>query len=161
MSLAALLCLVLLVVGCGQSADEKAIEKQIEKSTGSDATVDLSEKGMNISGKTEEGEFTVSTGNEVAIPKDFPEDIFIYHPSKTTMAMNVPEGYSLTLTTSDNKADVLSAYSREMTDKGWSQVTSMETGAGSMLVYEKGERSASISLAASDKELQISVTASK
>lgn len=161
MSFAALLCLALLISGCGQSAEEKAVEKQIEKNTGSDATVDLSDNGMNIHGKTEDGEFSVSTGNEVAIPKDFPADIFVYRPSKTTMAMNAPEGYTLALTTEDAKAAVTAAYETEMKAKGWSQVTSMDMGQSSMLAYEKDNRSVNITLAASGKELQINVTASK
>lgn len=160
-SLIVLACMVLLMIGCGQSAEEKAIETQIEKETGTDASVDVSEKGVKLSGKTEEGEFTVTTGDEAEIPKDFPGDIFIYRPSKISMAMNLPEGYSVALTTKDDKSTVMGAYKREMTGQGWAEGATMDMGTSSMLVYEKGDRSASIAIASSEKELQVNVTASK
>ena len=98
-----LLCLTLLLGACGKSAEEKAAEKQIEKATGGDADVDISKKGMKVTGKTEEGEFTMSSGDKTEVPKDFPPDVFIYRPSKTVMAMETPDGYSLHLTTQDSR----------------------------------------------------------
>jgi len=82
-----LLCLVLIATGCGKTPEEKVIEKRIEEATGADAEVDLSKKGMKISGETESGEFTVSTGEGTEIPKDFPTDVFIYRPSRVMTAI--------------------------------------------------------------------------
>jgi hypothetical protein len=118
-----LLCLALMLAGCGKSAEEKAIEKAVEKSTGAGAEVDLSDKGMKISGKTEEGAFSLSTGEGTEIPKDFPADVLIYNPSKVGTAMNM--------------------------------------GAQSMLVYEKGDRIAHITIAPMDDETQITVMVTK
>ena len=156
-----LLCLVFMLAGCGKSPEEKAIEKAVEKSTGSDAKVDLSDKGMQISGKTEEGAFSLSTGEGTEIPKDFPADVLVYRPSKVGAAMNMPEGQSLTLTTSDDSTKVGETYKREMTAKGWSEQASMNMGAQSMLVYEKEERVAHITIAPMDGETQITVMVTK
>ncbi|MFP3870500.1 MAG: hypothetical protein ACLFVT_06430 [Syntrophobacteria bacterium] len=157
-NLVALLCMVLLAVGCGQSAEERAMEEQIEKETAADTDVDVSKKGMKVTGETEGGEYTVTTGGKTEIPKNFPADVFIYRPSKAVMAMEIPEGHSIALTTQDDQSKVLSAYKREMTAKGWSEETSMNMGSQSVLVYEKNGRAANISVVPSEKEVQINVT---
>jgi hypothetical protein len=156
-----LLCLARMLAGCGKSAEEKAIEKAVEKSTGAGAEVDLSDKGMKISGKTEEGAFSLSTGEGTEIPKDFPADVLIYNPSNVGTAMNMPEGKSLALTTTDDSTKVAETYKREMTAKGWSEQASMNMGAQSMLVYEKGDRIAHITIAPMDDETQITVMVTK
>lgn len=149
---------IFLITGCGERAEEKAIEKKIEKATGAKADVDLSKKGMKITGETEGGKYTVTTGEETEIPKDFPDDVFIYRPSKAIMAMKIPEGYSIALTTRDDRSKVLSACRQEMKAKGWSEETYMSMGPQSVLVYEKNDRAANISIVTSDKALQINVT---
>jgi len=156
-----LLCLILLIAGCGKSPEEKVIEKRIEKSTGADAEVDLSKEGIKISGQTEEGAFSLSTGEGTEIPEDFPADVLIYRPSKLGSVMNMPEGQSIALTTSDDSTKVAETYKREMTAKGWSEQASMNMGAQSMLVYEKKERVAHITIAPMDGETQITVMVTK
>ena len=155
------LCVIFLATGCGKSAEEKAMEEQIEEATGGEADVDLSKKRMEVTGETQGGKYTVSSGEATEIPDGFPADVFIYQPSKTIMAMEIPEGYSVALTTRDEQSEVLSAYSREMETKGWSEETSMSMGNQSVLVYEKDERTANISIVPSGKENQINVTVTK
>jgi len=155
------MCLSLLAVGCGKSAEEKAIEKQIEEQTGGKADVDLSKKSMKVAGETEGGKYTVTSGEGTEIPKGFPSDVFIYRPSKTIMAMEIPEGYSLALSTRDDSSKVQSAYTQEMKAKGWSEETSMKMASQSVLVYKKDERAANISIVPSGKEIQISLTVTK
>jgi len=153
--------LIFLASGCGKSDEEEKIEKQIEESTGAEADVDLSRKSMKVSGKTEGGEYTVTSGEGTGIPEGFPEDVFIYRPSKTGMAMEIPQGYSVALTTGDEASKVRSAYSREMEAKGWSEQTSMNMENQSVLVYEKDDRLANITIVSSGKEIQVSVTVTK
>jgi hypothetical protein len=149
---------IVLITGCGERAEENAIEKKIEKATGAEADVDLSKKGIKITGETDGGKYTVTTGEETEIPKDFPDDVFIYRPSKAIMATKIPEGYSIALTTRDNQSKVLGAYRQEMKAKGWSEETCMSMGPQSVLVYEKNGRAANISIVTSDNALQINVT---
>ena len=154
------LCALLLAAGCGKSAEERAVEKQIEKATGADADVDLSKKGMKIAGKTEGGKYTVTTGDKTEIPEDFPSDVFIYRPSKAVMAMKVPEGYSIALSTEDDRSKVVNTYKREMKAEGWSEKATMNMGPQSVLVYEKDGRNANISIGPSGEAVQISLVVS-
>ena len=153
--------LILILAGCGGSTQEKAVEKQIERATGSDADVDISGDNMKISGQTKEGAFSLSSGEEVDIPKDFPEDVPIYTPSSVSMAMNTPEGHSLTLRSSDDSKKILDSYKREMIAKGWSEQASINMGDQSMLTYKKGDRAANITVGQSDGETQIMLIVGK
>jgi hypothetical protein len=156
-----LLCLILLAFGCDKSSEEKAVEKQIEKQTGGKADVDLSNKKMKVSGETEVGKYTVTSGEGTEIPEGFPADVFVYRPSKTVMAMEIPEGYSLALTTRDDSAKVFDAYSKEMKAKGWAEEAAMKMESQSVLVYQKDERVVNISIVPYEKEFQISLTVTK
>ncbi|MFH1312527.1 MAG: hypothetical protein ABIJ00_04800 [Candidatus Eisenbacteria bacterium] len=156
-----LLCLVLLVGACGESAKEAAMEKKIKEATGSDADVDLSKEGVKITGETEEGEFALTTGEETEIPDDFPDDVFLYSPSKTMMAMKVPDGHSVSLITKDDKTKVVDAYKREMGAKGWTEEAVMSMGKNMMFTYKKDGRITGINFAPNDEGLQIIVTTGK
>ncbi len=156
-----LTCLILMLSGCGRSASESAVEKQIERETGSDADVDFSGDSYKITGKTEDGEFSLSSGEGIEIPKDFPGDVLIYRPSTVSMAMNVPEGQSVTLTTGDDSKKIVEAYKREMIAEGWSEQASMNMGTQSMLSYKKEDRVAHITIVPSDGETQIMLIVGK
>ena len=152
------ICLVLLGAGYGESAEGKAMGKQIEEATEGDAEVHVSKKGTKITAETEEGKYTVTTGEETRIPKGFPDDVFIYQPSKAVMAMEIDEGYSIALTTRDDRLKVVGAYRQEMKAKGWTEEASMDMGSQSVLVYEKKGRNANISIVPMEGALQINVT---
>ena len=154
-------CLFLMLAACGGSPDEAVIEKQIERATGADAHVDISGDSLKISGTSEDGEFSLSSGGGAEIPEDFPDDVLIYSPSSVSMVMNASEGQSITLTTDDDSKKVEETYKREMTAKGWSEQASMNMGAQSVLVYEKGDRNANITIAPMDDETQITVMVTK
>ena len=149
------------MAGCGRKTGEKAVEKSIEQATGADAHVDLNDKGMKISGKTEEGEFSLSSGEGMEVPEDFPSDVFVYKPSSVNAVMNLPQGRSLTLVTSDNSKKVQEAYKRGMAAKGWSEKASMNMGSQAMFSFEKGDRIAQINIGQEDDETQIVVVVGK
>jgi outer membrane lipoprotein-sorting protein len=148
-------CLLLLVAGCGGSADEEAVERKIEEATGGEAEVDLSEGSMEVKGETEEGEFSMTTGEKAEIPDDFPGDVFVYKPSVAVMSMSVPDGHSLTLATEDDQGKVMDAYKSEMEKNGWSQEGSMDMGEQKMLVFKKDERVANITVYSAEDKTQI------
>ncbi len=153
-----LFCLILFAAGCGETGEEKAMENKIEEATGADAEVDLAKKGMKVTGETEGGKYTVSTGESTEIPEDFPTDVLIYRPSKAIAAMKIPEGYSVSLTTGNDVPTVTKTYNREMKASGWSEETSMNMGTQSIIVYEKESRVANIMIAPMDGETRITVT---
>jgi hypothetical protein len=144
---------IIFLTGCGESAEKE----KIEKATGTKADMDLSNKKMKITGETENGKYTITAGEETEIPGDFPDDVFIYRPSKVIMAMKVPEGHSLTLTSSDDRSRILDTYKQKMDAKGWTEETSIIMGPQSTIVYKKNGRTASISVITSDKALQINL----
>jgi hypothetical protein len=152
---------IFFIIGCGEKAEEKAIEKQIEKSTGSAAKVDISDNKMEIAGSTEEGNFTMSMGESVEMPKDFPTDIFIYKPSKTVAAIKMAEGYSISLKSESDVAKVAKAYQKEMKSEGWSEKATMNFSGQQVLVYEKEDRIANIAIASTEGETNISLTIGK
>ena len=153
-----LFCLMFIAAGCGKTADEKAVEKKIEAATGGDAEVDLSKKGMKVTGETAQGKYSLSTGESVQIPKDFPDDVFIYRPSKAIAAMKMAQGYSISLTTGKEVEEVTETYREEMEGKGWSEQTAMNMGAQMVLVYTKESRIANIAIAATGDATRITLT---
>jgi hypothetical protein len=137
------------------------MEKGIEKATGADADVDISEDGMKVTGKTEEGEFALTSGEETEIPDDFPDDVFIYVPSKTVMAMKVPDGHSVSLITKADKSNVIAMYKSKMEAAGWTEEAFAQMGDKTMLTYRKDGRMTGINLGPTDEGLQIIVTTGK
>jgi hypothetical protein len=134
-----LCCLLLLLNGCGNSVEEKAVEKKIEKETGAKAEVDLSDQGMKMTGTSEGEKFSVTTGEATEIPKDFPEDVPLYQPARAVSAVVVAGGYSVTLTTPDAVDKVAANYKAQMTAQGWAEQASMNMGGQTVLVYGKEE----------------------
>lgn len=157
----AVLLSILFICGCGEKAEEKMLEKQIKKATGSDAHVDISDNKIHISGKTGEGDFTMSIGDSAKIPKDFPADIFIYTPSETVAAMKMPEGFSVSLKTGNDTANVAASYQKKMKSEGWSEKATMNFSGQQVLVYEKENRIANIAIASTEGETNITLTIGK
>jgi hypothetical protein len=134
-----LCCFLLLLNGCGNSVEEKAVEKKIEKETGAKAEVDLSDQGMKMTGTSEGEKFSVTTGEATEIPKDFPEDVPLYQPASAVSAVVVAGGYSVTLTTPDAVDKVAANYKAQMTAQGWAEQATMNMGGQTVLVYGKEE----------------------
>ena len=151
---------MLVLAGCGKTPEQTAIENKIEGSAGVDTRVDLQKDEEAITGETEGGG-TVSSGEGAEIPKDFPADVFIYRPSKIMTAMDMPEGGVLGLTTADDVSAVAAAYKREMTARSWSEQSAVKNGERLMLVYEKEERIANITIGSMGGAAQIMVTVTK
>ena len=153
-----LCCFLLLLNGCGNS-EEKAVEKKIEKETGAKTQVDLSDKGMKVTGANEGEKFSVTTGDATQIPKDFPEDVPLYQPAKAVGALEVTGGYSVTLTTSDPVDKVAASCKEQMVSQGWTEQASMNMGGQTVLVYGKeGGRVTNIAVMPVDGETTITVT---
>jgi hypothetical protein len=151
-------CFLFILNGCGNSAQENAIEKMIEKETGATTEVDLSQKGMKITGESEGEKYSVTTGDATEIPKGFPEDVPLYKPSKALGAAAVDSGYSVSLTTGDDIDKVASEYRKQMVSRGWSELSSMNIGGQRMLVYEKEGRATNIGIMSVEGETRITVT---
>ena len=156
-----ILCLMLVLAGCGKTPEQTVTEMKNEDSAGVDTKVDLQKNEMTITGETEGGGYTDSSGEAAEIPKDFPADVYKYSPSEVMTAMDMPEGGVLVLTTADDVPTVAEAYKREMTARSWSEQSAVKNGERLILVYEKEERIANITIGSMDGAVQIMVTVTK
>ena len=136
---------IFVLSGCGKSNDEKHAEQVIENTTGHKANVELSDSGVQISGKTKDGQdFKVTTGTETKIPTDFPKDVYIYASSTPVTAMETPNGCSVVLNTPDSVQKVATAYKQEMVKNSWEQETYMDMGPQTIMSFKKNHTTAAI-----------------
>jgi hypothetical protein len=156
-----IVCLIFVLAGCGKTPEQTATEKKIEDAVGVDTKVDVQKNEMTLNGERKGGAYTTSSGENAEIPKDFPADVYIYRPSKIMTAMAMPEGGVLGLTTSDDVPTVAEAYKREMTARSWSEQSAVKNGERLMLVYEKEERIADITIGSMGGDAQIMVTVTR
>ena len=154
---------IMVMFGCGEKSEEKAgeevMEEVIESNMGGNAEVDIEENSFRI--QTEEGEMTMTAGDSVQLPADFPKDIFIYRGADLNTAMELPEGFNLMFQTKDDSSKVSEAYLAEMEEKGWSKEMTMDMGGQKMMVFKKGERMANVSIATDEGMTQITLTVAK
>jgi len=156
-----IVCLILVLAGCEKTPEQTVTEKKIEDSSGAETKVDVQKNEMTSTAETEGGKYTTSSGEGAEIPEDFPADVYIYRPSKVMTAMAMPKGGALGLTTADDVPTVAETYQREMTARNWSEQTSVKNGGRLMLVYQKGERIANITIGSIDGAAQIMLTVTK
>lgn len=141
--------------GCSEEGKEKAIQKQIETATGGTAQVDIFDDNVLVTGQTEEGPFTISTGENIGIPDDFPPDIPIYQPSKAIHSTIIPEGRHFVLSTPDDVGKVIKSYRNNMVSRGWNEEEYMDIGQDAQVRYSKGKRAAQITIYQIDNGTQI------
>jgi hypothetical protein len=151
---------LLAVGGCGRKTDEavaeKAAETAIAKQTGGPADVDIKEDGIRI--KTKDGEMNLSTGGNIKVPAGFPQDVPIYPGAMVQAAVEVPEGFTLRMTTKEAAAKVVETYLKELPAQKWSKEMSMDMGENSMLTFKKENRTLSVVVSAEKNETSISLS---
>jgi hypothetical protein len=128
-----LFCLILLLAGCGEKAEEQIKSTQADK-------------------------YTASIGKFVEIPKDFPADVYIYPRSIAIEATETDKAYSLILSTNHEVPRITETYRRQMTIKGWSQEEATTSGMDSLLAYTKGDRIANVVIGPAKEKTHIRVT---
>ena len=128
-----LFCLVFLLAGCGEKAEEQIIETQADK-------------------------YTVSIDKPVEIPEDFPADVYIYPRSTAIDVSKTQKDYSFVLSTSHEVPRIAETYRRQMTIKGWSLEAVTNSGPKSLFAYTKEDRVANIVIGPSKEKVHIRVT---
>ena len=128
----------ILFSGCSAAA-EKAVEKKIEKETGSEVDIDTKENKVEV--ETEEGKTEVQTGSNVELPEGFPSDFPVYKKGKITAVMKSDyegsQGYMITIETDDDIDSVSGWYEEELKKTGYDvKVTLKQLGLNSY-VFEK------------------------
>ncbi len=118
--------IAVLFSGCGEKTlVEKGIEKNIEKSLGGDAQVDLDSGAVNI--QTKEG--SIQVGGNIKLPEGFPTDVYLIE-GKILSAMNnfVGEGYQVSVLTDKSIAEAKALYQEKLPADGWTIESTMDYG---------------------------------
>ena len=149
--LAVLIAGAVALPGC-KRASEAIAEKAIEQASGD--KVDIKQDGDTVSIKTEQGEMKVATaqdGGSVALPADFPADVYLPEPRTVSSAMDMGGMKAVNIATSVALAQVSADVEKSMQGQGWKREMSMQTGAdSSTLIYSKDQRQAVYQLMKAD-----------
>ena len=138
LSIAVALTALLVAPGC-KKAQDAAVESAIERATG--AKVEKDGESMTI--KTEQGDIKVATaedGGTVALPADFPKDVFLPSDYKLASAMDMGGMQMLNMTTPQELANVSADIEKSMQGQGWKREMAMQAGGGNTLTYSKDKR---------------------
>ena len=149
--LAAVIATACTLPGC-KRAGEAIAEKAIEQASGD--KVDIKQDGDTVSIKTEQGEMKVATaqdGGSVALPADFPTDVFLPEPRTVSSAMDMGGMKAVNIATTAALAQVTADVEKSMQKQGWKREMSMQTsGDSSTLIYSKEQRQAVYQLMKAD-----------
>jgi len=145
--------LALSACGSGKSDEEKAedmAESIIGNITGEDVDIEVDEDGESgsITMKTEDGEITIS-GNEKELPDDFPSDVYVIKgviQGVGNMSSKDGNVVSFGVLTDEDFSDIKETIQRKMESNGWKNTAIMGDVKGSVQMYTKDEKSATITV---------------
>lgn len=141
---AALLSTALLLTGCAKSPEERVAEAAIERASGGE--VDVERDGNEVTIKTDDGEMTMSAGEALPLPADFPRDVYLPRSYKVASVMDMGPMKAINLTTDAKVSALFAEAGPAMQAQGWTQKMAIQQAAGhAMLSFEKDKRSASLS----------------
>jgi len=154
--------------GCGSAAEkasEKAAEEAIERnaaSQGMKADVDIKDGGaaMTFQADTENGAVSVETGENVQLPKGFPEDVPTYPGMTVKMAQSAEQkgSFNVVASTSDSVESVVKKLQEKAEAAGWTQQASYGAAQMKSLSYTKADRKLSIVVSGAGTETNITLT---
>lgn len=147
--LIAALALALALSACGRSEEKAAetlAEKALEANSGQDVDVDIEDDGKTVTIQTGQGTIKHSSGDNVALPADFPTDITLPDGYKVMSVMTMGPVTSVVMDVPESPADVFAAIKSGQAGQGWKETLSMQGADGSMLGFEKGNRSLLVNL---------------
>ena len=158
----ALIATVPLLPACKRAqerAQEAAVEAALEQATG--AKVDVEKSGNAMTIKTGQGDIAIATaedGGSVALPADFPADVFLPGQRKVASAMDMAGMQMVNLTTPSAMAAVSTDLEKAMQAQGWKREMAMQAAADSAtLIYSKDKRQAVYTLLKSDAGTELAI----
>ncbi len=110
--------------------------------------IDTDNGSINITDDETGTEF--SAGDDVELPKNFPDDIPVYEPSTVTFKLSQDQNGSVILGTSKSYDTVVSYYTSEMKKEGWTEDTNAEFNDSTILSYNKTDWIASVTISKDD-----------
>ena len=136
---------VLTLSGCGKSLSDRVTEGIIEKSTGGNADVDVSNGSMNID--VEGMNFQV--GEDVKLPEDFPKDVYLPE-NKLLSAITNEKSYTITFEVADKAEDAYKDYQEKLKAESWKVISTGSYEKMFTLTAEKENRMLSLIVNAPD-----------
>lgn len=121
-----------------KSATDRIVEKMIEGQTGGDVKINSKDGSVTI--KDDKNGGTVSYGEEVRIPSDFPTEVPRYPGAKTILAyaQESTKQASLSQMTSDDVDKTQKWFEDTLKGQGYTREQMMDLGEGRILQYVKG-----------------------
>jgi hypothetical protein len=111
--------------------------------------VDVKRNGGQVTIKSKDGENSVSAGDNVKLPADFPNDVPIYKPSTLKYATeSSKKNYSVAATTSSEPTAVIGYYNTELPKQGWVKISETSYTRGTTASYKKGALRVTVSATA-------------
>lgn len=121
--------------------------------------IDPDGKGMHLTATNPAGKkFEASIGDEVDLPKDFPEDVPVFPGSMTMASMSSPgEGMIVTFKSSEEQQKIFDFYQSRLADAGWDILD--DTTMGSRLAFDalKDSRKVSVVVAGTKGDSRVSI----
>ena len=109
--------------GCQRAADA-ATEAAIERASGQQVGIDRDGERLRIT--SADGEAVITAGAGVALPADFPDDLFLPPSYGITSVMDVGGARLVSLESDGAVASMFEAARASMAGKGWSQTLAMQ-----------------------------------
>lgn len=138
---------------------EKMMEKAIEKDGGGNASVDIKDGKFTV--KTDKGEVSFAGGEGVALPKDFPSDVYVDKDAKVQSVMNAGTGITVSMLSKSSVAAASEVYQKQMTGNGWKQDTQMTMPEQAYTVFKKDNRQALVTIAKTGEGTIIALSLTK
>lgn len=141
--------------GCQRAADA-ATEAAIERASGHSVDVDRDGNRMRI--RTEQGEVSIAAGNGIALPADFPDDLFLPPSYGVSSVMDIGGARLLSLESDGSVASMFDAARAAMEGGGWTRTLAMQQADSAMLGFSQGEREATYTFTRrSDEQLMVGI----
>lgn len=134
-----LACVGLAATGCRNAADAAA-EAAIERASGQQVEVDRDGSRVRIDG--EGGTMAIAAGSGVALPADFPDDLFLPATYGVNSVMDIGGARLVNLESDGSVASMFDAARAEMERGGWSQTLAMQQADSAMLGFSRDGRDA-------------------
>ena len=127
-----------------EKATEAAIEGLADDGKGGKAKVDLS-KGTFTVTDDKGGSLKFAAGGGAKVPDTWPKDFPVFAGAKVTMALDTPNGATISFETADPPAKVYGFYATTMPGQGWkiNVRTSVDDG-GTLMMTKDPKRSATV-----------------
>jgi hypothetical protein len=150
-----LLCLPL-ITACGKPSGDTVAEAMIERSTGENAEVERSDKQVDIRVKDAHVQIA-QAGQVLALPADFPADVYRPDGFRVRHVMNVPR-ITTVMGEAPGAREALFAQARAtMAQQGWKEIRAGQLGTADSAAFRKDGRETVMSFMERDGVVQLSL----